>query len=183
MPGTSSAKLLVSAPTESWLKIIANPTFSGFDRIITKARPGDQFVSIDGKRTYFDIGPSRAPAATRGRPRVTGQVALSSQPRAHCPMTVGRIYLHSRSDCLCLTFWSHWLYPIYLHSRSDCLFLPPGDWSNPSTGRPECPLSKPDENPTNGDTSTTDKSFKDKLRSSNPDQEELRPRGWIRLAC
>merc|ERR1719245_1942044 len=48
--------------------------YSGFDRIITKARPGDQFVSIDGKRTYFDIGPSRAPVATRGRPRVTGQV-------------------------------------------------------------------------------------------------------------
>ena len=27
-----------------------------FDGIITKARPGDQFVSIDGKRTYFDLG-------------------------------------------------------------------------------------------------------------------------------
>lgn len=47
---------------------------TGFDRIITKARPGDQFVSIDGKRTYFDIGPSRAPAVTRPRPRATGQV-------------------------------------------------------------------------------------------------------------
>ena len=50
---------------------------AGFDRIITKARPGDQFVSIDGKRTYFDIGPSRAPVATRARPRVTGQVEVA----------------------------------------------------------------------------------------------------------
>ena len=32
---------------------------SGFDGIITQARPGDQFVSIDGKRTYFDIGPTQ----------------------------------------------------------------------------------------------------------------------------
>ena len=30
--------------------------FLDFGGIITKARPGDQFVSIDGKRTYFDLG-------------------------------------------------------------------------------------------------------------------------------
>ncbi len=30
--------------------------------ILTEAlKPGDQFVSIDGKKTYFDIGPSNAP--------------------------------------------------------------------------------------------------------------------------
>ena len=29
--------------------------------ILTEALPGDQFVSIDGKKTYFDIGPSNAP--------------------------------------------------------------------------------------------------------------------------
>lgn len=28
------------------------------DAIITQGRPGDQFVSIDGKRTYFNIGPT-----------------------------------------------------------------------------------------------------------------------------
>jgi hypothetical protein len=33
-----------------------------FAGIITKATPGgDQFVSIDGKRTYFDIGPTQNP--------------------------------------------------------------------------------------------------------------------------
>ena len=31
--------------------------------IITKAQPGDEFVSIDGKRTYFDIGPTVNPFA------------------------------------------------------------------------------------------------------------------------
>jgi hypothetical protein len=31
--------------------------------IITKPRPGDQFVSIDGKKTYFEIGPTAAPTA------------------------------------------------------------------------------------------------------------------------
>ena len=31
------------------------------DGIITKAQPGDEFVSIDGKRTYFDIGPTVGP--------------------------------------------------------------------------------------------------------------------------
>jgi len=29
--------------------------------IITKPRPGDQFVSIDGKKTYFEIGPTATP--------------------------------------------------------------------------------------------------------------------------
>ena len=29
--------------------------------IITQARPGNEFVSIDGKRTYFDIGPTVIP--------------------------------------------------------------------------------------------------------------------------
>lgn len=46
--------------------------YSEYRGIITKARPGDQFVSIDGKRTYFDLGSSQAPAVTR--PGATGQV-------------------------------------------------------------------------------------------------------------
>ena len=29
----------------------------GYRGIITQAQPGDDYVSIDGKRTYFDIGP------------------------------------------------------------------------------------------------------------------------------
>ncbi len=32
-----------------------------FADIITRASPGDQFVSIDGKRTYFNVGPTRMP--------------------------------------------------------------------------------------------------------------------------
>merc|ERR1719397_2413777 len=48
--------------------------YTGFDRIITKARPGDQFVSIDGKRTYFDIEPTKAPSVTRPRPAGQGAI-------------------------------------------------------------------------------------------------------------
>ncbi len=32
------------------------------DGIITQGRPGDEFVMIDGKRTYFDLGPTAAGA-------------------------------------------------------------------------------------------------------------------------
>ena len=34
--------------------------------IITQARPGNEFVSIDGKRTYFDIGPTVVPQQQGG---------------------------------------------------------------------------------------------------------------------
>jgi hypothetical protein len=32
--------------------------FSEDTDILTEALPGDQYVSIDGKKTYFDISPS-----------------------------------------------------------------------------------------------------------------------------
>ena len=47
------------------------------DRIITQGRPGDQFVSIDGKRTYFDIGPTQRPASIGGFP---GEVRPTTVP-------------------------------------------------------------------------------------------------------
>ena len=47
---------------------------SEFGGIITRARPGDQFVSIDGKRTYFDIEPTKAPSVTRPRPAGQGAI-------------------------------------------------------------------------------------------------------------
>ena len=42
--------------------------------IITQARPGDQFVSIDGKRTYFDVGPTQDYSNTRPTPAGKGSV-------------------------------------------------------------------------------------------------------------
>eukprot|EP00090_Calanus_glacialis_P024763 TRINITY_DN3845_c0_g1_i2.p1 TRINITY_DN3845_c0_g1~~TRINITY_DN3845_c0_g1_i2.p1 ORF type:complete len:1336 (-),score=262.38 TRINITY_DN3845_c0_g1_i2:474-4481(-) len=66
------------------LTVSANQNFGGsrktkkkyqeFGGIITRARPGDQFVSIDGKRTYFDIEPTKAPSVTRPRPAGQGAV-------------------------------------------------------------------------------------------------------------
>jgi len=57
------------------LTVTAQQNFGGsrktknkFRDIITQARPGDQFVSIDGKRTYFDVGPTEAPAPYNSRP-------------------------------------------------------------------------------------------------------------------
>ena len=39
-------------------KIILPPWFfSDGPDILTEPLPGDQFVTIDGKKTYFDIGP------------------------------------------------------------------------------------------------------------------------------
>ena len=58
--------------------------------IITQARPGDEFVSIDGKRTYFDIGPTISPQQQGGgfvRPQ---QNAFNNQPNnVHNPPNVG----------------------------------------------------------------------------------------------
>ena len=52
-----------------------SPSIAVNGGIITRARPGDQFVSIDGKRTYFDISPTRRPSSpTRPRPAGQGQV-------------------------------------------------------------------------------------------------------------
>ena len=56
--------------------------------IITKARPGDQFVSIDGKKTYFEIGPTAtpelgplsAPPPLRGAPPPPPRGAAASKP-------------------------------------------------------------------------------------------------------
>jgi len=48
--------------------------YQEYGGIITRARPGDQFVSIDGKRTYFDIEPTKAPSVTRPRPPGQGAV-------------------------------------------------------------------------------------------------------------
>jgi len=66
------------------LTVSANQNFGGsrktkkkyqeFGGIITRARPGDQFVSIDGKRTYFDIEPTKAPSVTRPRPAGQGAI-------------------------------------------------------------------------------------------------------------
>jgi len=42
--------------------------YKNFDGIITKARPGDQFVSIDGKRTYFDLGATNTAARPAVKP-------------------------------------------------------------------------------------------------------------------
>jgi len=66
------------------LTVSANQNFGGsrktkkkyqeYGGIITRARPGDQFVSIDGKRTYFDIEPTKTPSVTRPRPAGQGAI-------------------------------------------------------------------------------------------------------------
>jgi len=48
-------------------------TKNKFHDIITRARPGDQFVSIDGKRTYFDVGPTEAPFNPPSNPTPAGK--------------------------------------------------------------------------------------------------------------
>jgi len=42
---------------------------NNFGDIITKPQPGDDYVSIDGKRTYFDIGPGRTRTSTAPKTR------------------------------------------------------------------------------------------------------------------
>jgi hypothetical protein len=49
------------------LQLKKNINFSDLG-IITKPRPGDQFVSIDGKKTYFEIGPTALPTPGAGIP-------------------------------------------------------------------------------------------------------------------
>ena len=44
--------------------------------IITKAQPGDEFVRIDGKRTYFDIGPTVDPNAGLRPQTPNGKIQL-----------------------------------------------------------------------------------------------------------
>ena len=57
--------------------------------IITQARPGNEFVSIDGKRTYFDIGPTISPQPQGGgfvRPQ---QNVFNNQANNIHPQNVG----------------------------------------------------------------------------------------------
>jgi len=51
----------------------ARKTKNKFRDIITRARPGDQFVSIDGKRTYFDVGPTQTPLNPPTNPTPAGK--------------------------------------------------------------------------------------------------------------
>ena len=139
---------------------------------------------------------------TRGRPRVTGQVALSL------------------SCCICIFPYPYpypypYLYPypfklVYIFvsvfdesktrqvalspslPRAHCpmtvgppdpqsqIFIPnsqPGDRGHPAAGRAECSLTKQDQDSPDANASETDE---DKLwRSAHPDQEELRPGGRI----
>ena len=52
------------------------------DGIITAATPGgQQFVSIDGKKTYFDVGPTRMPPSY-----ANGQPVQGVQPQQQAPV-------------------------------------------------------------------------------------------------
>jgi len=46
--------------------------------ILTEALPGDQFVSIDGKKTYFDIGPSNAPGGKIVKKKIENRISIAS---------------------------------------------------------------------------------------------------------
>ena len=47
--------------------------------IITSGAPGDEFVRIDGKRTYFDIGPTRVPPHGQATPLIRPTRPLQTQ--------------------------------------------------------------------------------------------------------
>ena len=71
--------------------------------IITQARPGNEFVSIDGKRTYFDIGPTVVP---QQQGNYIGQNIFNNNPsnnrrdgNGQKHLTNGKHAFHSHIEC------------------------------------------------------------------------------------